>query len=859
MEKIKKFTMWILLVALCVNTFLFFGNAEEADSGVNQTVDFVLVLDCSGSLKQTDPHYLCATACKMFLDMVPLENARIAIIAFGYDGAEQYVLNKRSIENSIDLKKVHLVYDLGNAAEMSNKDEVKKTVDKAVQSAGSKTPIGTATLSAIDLLESRGSTDGNACVILLTDGKITADQSYVNDEENAYTAASLAAEHKWPIYTIQLNDGGRYGDNSNETKLMKKLATVSGAGEDGFCSLTSFAEGNTDVSRAFLNIFNRFMFGGQGDVQINIADANGMVERSLSVPALTSETTVVISGNSVDKVELINPDGESREIKSNVSEQKLVAYVENNNYVCIKLICPNEGTWTVRAYGDPNASIAMYDCSMKDLDLVLNSSEPDPEKILNKNESVTFNAYFAYHGYELLTSNYYAQKQPSLVITNAVTNQKTEYPMEVSANGYALTLPMSKIGEGAFTASAHLVDDMFRNGSKWSNAVSLRTENLPVTMTDPSMPDMEGSINSTLEKVDLLEHISNPDGDPLEYKLECTSDRNIAFDCTIDSNGYLTIATGVNVGTFEMQLSVKDGDMTEYLAFSPFTITITERPFEFTEISDAELWVDSYSWQEKGSDNIVYNLEDYYYDPDGLAMEVESIDYGDGKEFFSVEQDGSVLRFAPLNKGSATVTIAVTDGYTSLSQSFEVCVVSGKAMFWSDNWIYFALAAAAIALIIIIIVVISKLTRVKGKWDIKISEGYDSLEVEGLDISSFLQIGRKKKFALQQLINDIMPFAIGDGGAIDQHIPDYFNGTIVEGATKIMLKGVFAGKGCKVLNVPLKQCATGSVTVTNNYVPVDKKSFKYNGGPLEFKFKIMDPTFGTEKELTIEMQLSQVI
>lgn len=859
MKKVGKIVIRVLLFAVLANIFLLTSYAEGVDDGVNETVDFVLVLDCSGSLKQTDPYYLCATACKMFLDMVPLENARVAIIAFGYDGGETYTLQGRKINNSFDLKKVHLVYNLENTAEFADKDEVKATVDKAVQSAGSKTPIGTATLSAIDLLEANSSTEGNACVILLSDGMITADESYVSDEENADTAASIAAEHKWPIYTIQLNDGERYGENSAETKLMKRLAEISGAGEDGFCTLTSFSQGNTDVSRAFLNIFNRFVFGGQGDVQINIADSNGVVERKLDVPVLTSETTVVISGDSVDKVEVINPVGETRAITSEINEQKLVAYVERNNYVCIKLICPSEGTWVIRAYGDPNASIAMYDCSMKDLDLVLNSSEPDPEKILSKNDNVTFSAYFAYHDFELLTSNYYAQKQPSLVVTNSVTNQKTEYPMESSASGYSLTLPMSQIGEGAFSVSARLMDDMFRNGAKWSNPVALRTENLPVTMTDPVLADMSGYINTTLDRVDLYSHISNPDGDPLECKIECLSDRTAEFNCTIDDKGYLSIESGLNVGEFNVQLAVKDNDMTDYLLFEPFTLTVTERPFEFGEMDDIELWVDAYSWQEMGAESTEHNLDDYYYDPDGLPMKIESIDYGGGEEFFSVTQNGTMLSFAPVTKGDAVVTVTVSDGYTTQSQSFEVNVVSGKAMFWAHNWIYFALIAVAIALVVIVIVITSKLTRVKGEWDIKISEGCESLEVQGLDIANFLQIGRKKQFALKQLINDILPFATGDKGTIELHIPEYFNESTVHGSTKIQLKGVLMGKGCKVLNVPQRKSEGSGVSITNNFMLVNKKSVKYCGGPLVFTFKIVDPNFGVDRELAVEMQLSSVM
>ena len=102
--------------------------ADPQDSEENGIVDFVLVLDCSGSLNVTDPSHLCATACKMFVDMVPLENARISVIAFGYDGGTQYTLKNMSIDNPLDLKKVYLVSDMVEASAIKDKNALKQQV-----------------------------------------------------------------------------------------------------------------------------------------------------------------------------------------------------------------------------------------------------------------------------------------------------------------------------------------------------------------------------------------------------------------------------------------------------------------------------------------------------------------------------------------------------------------------------------------------------------------------------------------------------------------------------------------------------------------------------------------------------------
>ena len=113
-------TLAALVLASCLTMTAF--AADPQDSEENGIVDFVLVLDCSGSLNVTDPSHLCATACKMFVDMVPLENARISVIAFGYDGGTQYTLKNMSIDNPLDLKKVYLVSDMVEASAIKDKN-----------------------------------------------------------------------------------------------------------------------------------------------------------------------------------------------------------------------------------------------------------------------------------------------------------------------------------------------------------------------------------------------------------------------------------------------------------------------------------------------------------------------------------------------------------------------------------------------------------------------------------------------------------------------------------------------------------------------------------------------------------------
>ena len=77
-----------LLLALCLLASVVMP-AQAAEE--KTVVDFVLVLDCSNTMNRYDPEHLAATACKMFIDMIPIQDARVSVITFGYTGGNPLI------------------------------------------------------------------------------------------------------------------------------------------------------------------------------------------------------------------------------------------------------------------------------------------------------------------------------------------------------------------------------------------------------------------------------------------------------------------------------------------------------------------------------------------------------------------------------------------------------------------------------------------------------------------------------------------------------------------------------------------------------------------------------------------------
>lgn len=821
MKKTLRLLCLTLALVLCLAILPVPARAAE-ENATNPTTDFVLVLDCSGSLEQSDPELLCLDACNMFVDMLPLENARISVIAFGYKDNSEYTYSAK-YQVTHDRNRVHVVTPLQEATTLKARGEVQDKTNAAVEKGSASsgttlTPIGMAVLGAVDLLEVSGAADNNACIVLMSDGRLSS-TSISNNQECVDTAIVSAKSHNWPIYCIELNyDGANDYDNDywGARKVMTRLSSETGAGEYGWLE----AKSADQISEAFMHIFNRFMAKGEGNLATLTTDNSGLVETTVTIEELTSQANIVVTGASLSRVELVNPiDGSTRTVSNDIEEANIVASVEPGSYISINLVCPTPGDWIVRSYGDPNATITMYDCSMKELDLVL-LSDPvlDGTQIMSKNQAITFDAYFAYHGVSLLANNYYQQKQPVLLITNTVTGKMQEFPMEAGTNGYTYQLTLGDVGSGAFSVRARLDDSMFRNGVKYSEPLYYSTENLVCEIVKNPIDPLSGYVNSQFPKVDLSNYISNPDRDVLAYSLSCVSDRNLEFNYTIDDQDYLYLDTGMTPGTHELELTVQDGDMDEPLRLG-LTVTVENRPVERHELPQVELWIDSFPWQEVPATTSTIELMEFFYDPDGMELTFSEATCANS-DLVSFTLDGSVLTVDPLAKGAAQITFQISDGVTTEEASLTVKVVSGKSIFWAENWIWFAIGLAVVVIIVLLVLFLIANKKVKGNWTITIEEPdtYHSARIEQLNIRANTRLGSKRSFLLKDLLVAIRPMMSDDS--------DYFSSAIPTSTAfdRIEMKGISGSRGCILDKIPKND---------------PKVKVSYNGGERNSKFKVV--------------------
>lgn len=792
-----------LVAAVMMLTAMLIPAAAVADE--NAPVDFVLVLDCSASLKQFDRDQLAINACESFVDQMPVQDARVGVIGFGYSATSPYHYSTKysgkteELDMSTDATHVHEIMPISALGTSKDREAYKETVVETVDKGYASvkfddmndknlfSPVVPALAAAVDMLEKSGSANDNACIILISDGV-----SYTRGNSYDHTAVGKQArEHGWPIYCIELNYATpNPKDVETAQKLLDEICTASGDRNVGreYCATPA------DVFVAFQRIFFD-LWKYPEDIPDDWPKKLTLPgEFAFSVPVLTSEATVNIFGSGVTSVTLVDPKGNETSINKDREADDLIAVVKDGKYYNIKMICPTDGEWICKVDGKGNASVLINSTDVQEmgLSIVANSSSGATEK-LSKNDTIHVSSYFAYQSHEIHNHSIYEETCANAFLRVRHSNGETrEYKMQADTQGYYCDLTLNEFPSGAMTLQVVLEDGMFRNNKKYSNTVRFTTEPRPMELTGNGPEVLTAYVNSEFDKIDLQDIFYNPDGDEVTYGLAC-ADRSVAFEFT-EENDYMTIASGIRPGSYQVLLTAKDSDMTTPLPYT-LTLNVEDRTPIVEKLPKVELWVEHYRFQKQEKASATVDLSQYFHDPDGMGMTFTQ--KAENSSIVSVSQDGGFLTLVPGQRGDTVVTVTGFDGVSYVEAEMKVSVVSAKAVFWRDNWVKISIAAALIVLLVLVLIFISKNTRVKGVWTITFVEN-NGIPVTANNVKiSTMNIGRKKLFLLKDLLNALASRLDSD---VVASLPKYF-GT-QKPAAQIQLRGVLFGKGFVVQKIP---------------------------------------------------------
>ena len=303
-----------LLLVCAVTLSLPMGAKAAAES--DNRFNVVIVLDASGSMKDTDPNGYRYEAISQFTGLLAERGNVLGGVVFHTQLAAEKVLTP--INGQAD------------------KDAITDALESVPANNG-WTNTGAGLDRAVQMIQEKADPSLPSVIVFLSDGN-----TELSNEEDTQASLDLKAdaiqaarEEGIRIYSICLN-----ADKSADVSEMRQISDATG-GE--FQEVTK-AEDLQAVFNAFYNLI-------YGTSTITLVDdkfgSNGRLETTFEVPGIgVEEVNIIIYGNTT-KLELLRPDGTKSPSTAVVSD----------TFTMLKLTDVVPGKWTLISEGVPGDSI----------------------------------------------------------------------------------------------------------------------------------------------------------------------------------------------------------------------------------------------------------------------------------------------------------------------------------------------------------------------------------------------------------------------------------------------------------------------------------------------------------------------
>lgn len=839
----------------------------EDDSQKDVVEDYVILLDCSMSGAWTDEQNLSQQAYLNFLDKMPLTGARVTIIAFGYEDASYYDAYSRFHMDSQGDKV--LVHVLANQVELSSaavRDQYKEAIVQVMEAnrynKRTWTPYAHALAAAVDLLLQGAEKDAqrNACVILLSDGllddRMDGENEYGLDHISAEShrlleeASKAAGERDWPIYSIHLN----YGNKTAEHVMQDAAELLDSISKNG---------GKNEVGRVSVGSADEVFLG----LQEIIADFQNieLVTRDLQLPdsvefdvePLTSEAGIDIFGDGITQIQLQRQDAQGNwvdhgnPIKANIESDRLVV-AKGQSYYSIKLIVPAEGKWRAYVEGTGGADVKVTITSLREMNLSMVKTYAFQEDPITKNNTLNLDANFNYRGITVDNNEAY-NTMPAILKVYHYTEAGIKGIMTIQPSdpeystycftdkyGYHFQLPLNLFpNEDAILFRVVVENPDFRDGVKNSNMDSCNFTDLAPELIYHEATNLTRHVGEVLE-LDMRDYFSNPDGDPMVY----TVTPGDALEVTQEGDK-LFIHAGLVPGEYKLSIGIQG----QSAVYDQLTLTVVNDPPRLIgdNLPELEMWSDHYGFQNV-EDRLEYTLDLNTYFGDFEQMPISYTVTASADGIVGWNLSGGVLRLVTEEgaEGEVDFTVVANDGIVDGEPSvFRVTVISGIGAFWRDNWIYFAIAAVILVAIVIVIILLIKNKRVKGEWEIILDDNGNQAVIPNMNIANYTVVGKKGKFLLKDLVNELIPF-MDETGNLAMVVPTYFT---ANGADSLEMIGVFGPRGCTINKIPKNEyvkvvrdgaeCQKGKATVSSGTLTVRIADATGTGALLTFSMRLL--------------------
>lgn len=314
-NKKKKFRqITVILTVICLLFGIFVSNTHSATENKNR-FNVMIVLDASGSMKNTDPDNLRFEAIGQFTNLLAERGNYLGGVVFS--------------------TKVSALRQPQEINGQKDKEEVLNALNSIAVSGWTNT--GEALLSAISTLKEKGNPDLPSVIVFLSDGNTEMGTEKETKEALVKKADAIqeARENQIPIYSVCLN-----ADKTADVTEMQQISDATG----GVFREVGTAKDLTEVFNTFYNLI-------YGTSTISLVDdvfsSEGVVEKVFEVPGFGVEEVNIILYGKTSALDLYRPNGEKSSAKP----------VSLHSLTMLKITDIEAGKWKIVAQGIPGDKI----------------------------------------------------------------------------------------------------------------------------------------------------------------------------------------------------------------------------------------------------------------------------------------------------------------------------------------------------------------------------------------------------------------------------------------------------------------------------------------------------------------------
>lgn len=814
----KKWLSLVLCLLIAITTVMTnqsVATAEETES--KETIDYILILDCTVRAVDADAEGIRKAAAKMFVDLIPVDNARVAVFKIGdrdvdaqygrADKAKSYKVRKDDGHMANELYRMQCIYQLWDfdqpISTINQREELKSIIDNAyIQQQGGFSDTHCAAYAAMDTLKYWDSK--NACILLVSEEFTASYNEHLVLDSNG---RQVDSDHTmWDDVRTTLNANRNWifnwVDLGNGTPSIRTII-------DGLCRMNG-GEACYDFSISRLpemiaTIVSKYT-GSSADGKPTQLDSSGKATIELPNFVMLTEANVVVTGDGVEKVTVVDGRG------SVIERPKDDIWFSTNYdpadrsqflYTAVKMIRPTSGAWTVNVSGKAGTQVYVQTIHTLEPDIKLSCNVKSGEMI-GVGTSLQFVATYQYGGEDLHCGNdayTHYLKGAKLYYTHSSNPDKKQdisNTLRVEDEQYVSDFVVNN--RGTYTFYFYVESNDFKSGIRNAKPI----ENITVANHSPIAHGTLNDINdvavgSHLDAVmNIAEHFSDEDNEALTYHIECSRNgRNAEVSYQLHDDGYLSIDVPVIDGKYDFKVYAEDsnGAQSEALLFTLTAVNeapqlLQKTPMKVRMIANAPQLLISLGLLPKDECRD-YNvlLSDVFSDPEALPMEYQidlnSTTDNEGNEIVSAvfDKGTQTLAVSAHNKGKASIFVIASDSSNATETIEFVFDVrsAGSALFARYWW---ALAILVFILLIIIIAVASK--KVRGSWSVTVIDNGRQCFGSTESLTTLPGMSKSKL----SLINVTGMILNVNGFNWQANIPDvvFLKGTILPGKCKVTMK-----------------------------------------------------------------------